>query len=104
MLNLILIVSFVKADLQLTHYTIKDDYSAHNCTQLLPCGSMKTLKVHRKSECVLHTLQEEADMSIYEDSDESCLLCLQVFMAGGVEGVSSSRLVFVNGLESCIFR
>ena len=95
---------FVKADVQLTQYAVKDDYSAHDCTQLLPCGSMETLGVQGKSECALQALHKGTDMFSYEEEDKSCHLGLQDFAGGGVTEVPSCQLVFVKGLKICIIQ
>ena len=95
---LILEVFLVEADIQLTQYAARD-FSAHDCTQLLSCGPMQTLVVRRKSECVLQALQKGTDIFIYEEEDNSCLLCLQADMEGGIAEFNTSRLFYVKGLE-----
>ena len=98
-LILIVDVLFVEADVQLTQYGVRYDYSAKDCTQLLPCGSVETLEVQRKSECVLQALQNETDRFFYGEEDNSCLLCLQADMSDGIAEAHSSQLVYVKGLE-----
>ena len=92
-------VVFVKAYVPLTHYTIRDDYSDHDCTQLPPCGPMVTLDVQGRTECVLQALLVGADIFIHREDDDSCLLCRQAYMGDGIAEVHSSKLVCVKGVE-----
>ena len=72
------------------------NYSANDCTQLLPYGSMETLEVQGKSECVLQAQQNGMNMFIYGEND-SCRLCLQADMSGAIAEAHSSQLVYVKG-------
>ena len=90
---------FVEADVQFTQYTVGGEYSAYDCTQLLPCGPMETLEVQGKSECVLQALMNGTDIFVYREDDKSCLLCLQAYGGGGITEVHSSHLVYVEGLQ-----
>ena len=94
----------VNADVQLTQFHIRDDYSVHDCTQLLSCGNRKILENQRKSDCALQALQTGADIIMYDGSNKSCLLCQHT--GDNFTAVDASLLIYVKGLEritlSCI--
>ena len=96
-----LFVVFVNADVQLTLYAVNDDYSLHECTQLLPCGHLKRSEVRTKLECAHQALVIGADMFMYEEGDKTCLLCLPPYPGDGDDftAVRSSLRVYVKGLE-----
>ena len=97
-----LLAIFVNADVQLTLYAVINDYSVHSCMQLLPCGQLKSLEVRIKSECAHQALIMGANMFIYEEGHENCLLCLQTSPDDGdnyFTAVTSSHCVYVKGLE-----
>ena len=95
---LCLVAIFVNADVQLTLYAVINDYSIHNCMQLLPCGQLKRLEVRIKSECAHQALMIGANMFIYEEGDKICLLCLQTYPGDDFTEVPSSVGVYVKGL------
>ena len=94
-----LVFIIVGAEVQLTQFHVRDDYSIHNCTQLLPCGHRKIMRSQRKSECVQQALQIGADIIIYDGGNMSCILCQQTFSGGNFTAVDASLLVFVKGLK-----
>ena len=96
-----LFVIFVNADVQLKQYAVNDDYSLHECTQLLPCGHLKRSEVRIKLECAQQALVIGADMFMYEEGDTTCLLCLSPNPGDGDDftAVPSSLRVYVKGLE-----
>ena len=98
-LVLIVDVVFVKADVQLTQYAIRDHYNDHDCMQLLPCDHLETLGVQKISECVLQAMHAGTDMFIYEKKNDSCQLCLQTNMNSGIAEVHSSQFVYVKGMK-----
>ena len=96
----------VNGDVQLTQFTIKDDYSAHTCTQLLSCGPLIVLEGHTKSECACRALHYQVDMFMYQESNRSCLLCQQTLAGDNIiTGVHASLFVYVTSktLFICIW-
>ena len=91
-------VLFVTADIQLTQYVVRHDYSIHNCSQLLRCGTWNILGLGRKSECAQQALQTGVDLFMYEIGNKSCHLCLQRSPSDGITEVPASQPVYVKGM------
>ena len=93
-----LLILFANADVQHTNFTARHDYSIHDCSQLLPCGPLKMLKMQSKVACAMQALQTGVDMFMYENGNKSCLLCLQRSPSDGITVVPGSQLVYVKGM------
>ena len=89
--------SYITAYVQLDSYSSYDYTPFPLCWQLFSCGNMVTYEAQRQSTCALLSIQNQADLFAFDESNRTCHICQDTSPTGSTSAFHGSLRGFVKG-------